>query len=529
MNDTNPVYLRSDVQMEPLIDRWYAWSQLIPPATAARNLTHRHLQIMDSFVTAPEAHAAAVKDPRMMGGPFIAHGPERVGEIRALADRTRSLRHLMDLSAAISDLEAVLSAEAKGFGLNDLYAKVPAPLRGYVELFYDLNNQPSYRLLEPLLYLSPHYDVSLQSLAMSLTTGDDRPFVLSTPRLEANDVFHWNIPFRHGAIDEIFKMKSAARPYGAIRELVDVPPGKEALFQSFFTSQPPAPYEKYDGATARWRYFGHACVLVETPTLSILFDPVLSYTYESEISRYTYNDLPDVIDYVVITHNHQDHVLLETMLQLRHRIRNVVVPPSSGALQDPSLRLALQKVGFRSVIELGEMDEIQFENGRIVAIPFFGEHADLNVRCKSAYVVEIGKHSLLFAADSCNIEPALYEHLHRAIGDVDVVFIGMECTGAPLTWLYGPLLSKRIDRAMDQSRRLAGSNYEQALKIVTEFAAREVYVYAMGQEPWLNHVMSLKYTERSRPIVESNKLLAYCTEHGIVAERLFGEKEIFLQ
>lgn len=193
------------------------------------------------------------------------------------------------------------------------------------------------------------------------------------------------------------------------------------------------------------------------------------------------------------------------------------------------MRLALQKVGFRSVIELGEMDEIQFENGRIVAIPFFGEHADLNVRCKSAYVVEIGKHSLLFAADSCNIEPALYEHLHRAIGDVDVVFIGMECVGAPLTWLYGPLLSKRIDRAMDQSRRLAGSNYEQALKIVTEFAAREVYVYAMGQEPWLNHVMSLKYTERSRPIVESNKLLAYCTEHGIVAERLFGEKEIFLQ
>lgn len=529
MNDTTSVYLRSDVQMEPLIDHWYAWSQLIPPATAARNLTHRHPQIMDSFVTGSELHAAAVKDPRMMGGPFIAHGPERVDDIRALADRTRSRRHLMDLSAAIADLEAMLGAEAKGYALNDLYAKVPAPLRGYVELFYDLNNQPSYRLLESLLYLSHHYDISLQSLAMSLTTGDDRPFVLSTPRLEADDVFHWNIPFSHEAVDEIFKMKSAARPYGAIRELVQVSRAKEVLFQSFFTSQPPPLYEKYDGTTARWRYFGHACVLVETPTLSILFDPVLSYTYESEISRYTYNDLPEVIDYVVITHNHQDHVLLETMLQLRHRIRTIIVPPSSGALQDPSLRLALQKVGFRSVIELGEMDEIQFENGRIVAVPFFGEHADLNVRCKSAYVVEIGKHSLLFAADSCNIEPALYEHLHRAIGDVDVVFIGMECTGAPLTWLYGPLLSKRIDRAMDQSRRLASSNYEQAVKIVTEFAAREVYVYAMGQEPWLNHVMSLKYTERSRPIVESNKLLTYCQEHGIVAERLFGEKEIFLQ
>jgi L-ascorbate metabolism protein UlaG (beta-lactamase superfamily) len=31
--------------------------------------------------------------------------------------------------------------------------------------------------------------------------------------------------------------------------------------------------------------------------------------------------LPDVIDYVVLTHNHQDHVLLETLLQLRPFIR----------------------------------------------------------------------------------------------------------------------------------------------------------------------------------------------------------------
>ena len=52
-----------------------------------------------------------------------------------------------------------------------------------------------------------------------------------------------------------------------------------------------------------------------------LFDPVLSYTYESEIARYTYADLPDHIDYVVITHNHQDHILLETLLQfLRRRL-----------------------------------------------------------------------------------------------------------------------------------------------------------------------------------------------------------------
>jgi len=48
----------------------------------------------------------------------------------------------------------------------------------------------------------------------------------------------------------------------------------------------------------------------------------------------------------------------------------------------------------------------------------------------------------------------------------------------------------------------------------------------MGMEPWLNYVMSLKYTEQSRPIVESNRLIRECINSGIYAERLFGEKEI---
>jgi hypothetical protein len=50
----------------------------------------------------------------------------------------------------------------------------------------------------------------------------------------------------------------------------------------------------------------------------------------------------------------------------------------------------------------------------------------------------------------------------------------------------------------------------------------------MGQEPWLGYIMSLKYTEESRPIIESNRLIQECSKHDISAERLFGEKEIFI-
>ena len=47
MDASSRVYVRPDVQVEPLVDQWYAWSRLIPSATAARNVTGRHLQIMD--------------------------------------------------------------------------------------------------------------------------------------------------------------------------------------------------------------------------------------------------------------------------------------------------------------------------------------------------------------------------------------------------------------------------------------------------------------------------------------------------
>ena len=523
-------YLKANVVAEPLVDGWYAWAHLIPPATLSRNMTERHLRIIDSYLESPETHEAAVKDPRLLGGPFMDLKERCVEDVKTLRERTlRERGHLVTLSRAIEQLDALLRQKAAGFSLESLYAEVPPALRGYVELVYDLNNQPSFRLIEPLLYKSPYYNCSLQTMALSQISGDDRPFVLSTPRLEGGDSLHLQIPFASERLDTLFRMKHEPSSESAIADALGLEDQDEARFRSFLTTESPRPYDGYDGHGARWRYFGHACILLETRGVSVLLDPVLSYTYESDISRYTYEDLPDVIDYVLITHNHQDHILFETLLQLRHRIRQIVVPRSSGgALQDPSLKLLLQQCGFRNVLEISEMEEIPFEDGSITALPFLGEHGDLNVLTKSAYLLRMGKHKLLFAADSCNISPEIYQHVHRDVGDVDALFVGMECDGAPVSWIYGPLLTQKLDRQKDHSRRLAGSNYERALGMVEQFRCKEVYVYAMGQEPWLNYVMSIKYTEKSNPIIHSNRLMETCRAQGITAERLFGEKEILL-
>ncbi len=524
------VYLKPNTVIEPLVDQWYAWAHLVSPATAAMNTAGRHLKIMKSFIQAPMVHAAAVQNPNMKGGPFMDIPPQRVSEVKALKEKTETDRATqLAFVEAIKELDEMLRTEAKGHSLEEMYNKVPEQLRGYLELVYDLNNNASYRFFESLLYHSDLYAEGAQSIAMWITNNDERPFVLSTPRLSDDpEVIHFNIPFKHEAIDRLGRMKYQAMPFNEIFEMLDIQPEQEELFETFFTTDKPEPYKRYTGDKIRMRYFGHACILVETKEVSILLDPLISYYgYQSEVGRFSDVDLPETIDYVLITHNHQDHILFETLLPMRHRIKNLIVPATtSGSMQDPNLKMMFENIGFDQVIEIDQMETIKFGDCTITGVPFIGEHCDLNIHAKVCHHVQVGDFSMLFAADSCNVEPRLYHHIQKIIGDVDIIFLGMECDGAPLSWLYGPLLTEDLSREQDQSRRLAGSNYDRGMGLVDTFNPQEVYVYAMGMEPWLEFISSINYTDESPPIVDSNKLVAACESKGIIAERLFGEKEL---
>src|ERR1700741_3583778 len=131
-------YLKPNVVAEPLVDSWYAWAHLIPPATLSRNISERHLKILDSYIESPETHEAAATDPRLLGGPFIDLKRRSVEEAKALRDRTvRKCSHLLSLSRALKELDAMLREKATGFSLESLYSELPAPLQGYVELVSD--------------------------------------------------------------------------------------------------------------------------------------------------------------------------------------------------------------------------------------------------------------------------------------------------------------------------------------------------------------------------------------------------------
>jgi L-ascorbate metabolism protein UlaG (beta-lactamase superfamily) len=530
MPNSSRLFLRPNIVAEPLIDRWHAWLHLIQPATAARNLTERHLPIMESYVSDPDAHAAAAALPGLAGGPFVNYGRNRVAETARLLEATKQDRNnLIELSAAITELNLLIESRADGCSLESLYESVSEDLRGYIELAYDLRSQPSFRFIEPLLYRSRYYEPSAQSFVLSTACGDDRPFIFSTPRLDDEDSLHWETPFANDAVDALFRLRSQPAAYCDILDLLGTSANRRPIINTLLTDQRPPSAGRYAGPGVRWRYFGHGCVLVESADVAILTDPVISYPFPQASPRYTYHDLPEHIDFVLLTHAHQDHTLLETLLQLRHRIGTILVPRNSGGyLQDPSIKLALQACGFRHVVEFAEMEELTAGSCTIVAIPFTGEHCDLDIRSKTAWLLRFGTHSMLFLADVRNVNPSLYQRIHDCTGDISTLFVGMECDGAPLSWIYGPLLPKRLERKADQSRRANASDYPSALGMVECFNPGEVYVYAMGQEPWLNFISSIHYNETSPPIIHSDRLIAVLRGRGIEAERLSGWREKLL-
>ncbi|WP_333982656.1 MBL fold metallo-hydrolase [Burkholderia gladioli] len=523
-----PVYLKPSVKMELLLDRWLAWPHLVPPVQYAMNLAFRYLPALQSFVANPKIHVAASNDPALYGGPFMDLPEAAAGEIAALLDETRQRSAaLLRFAADFKAFDRMLQEAGTGHSLDALYEKLPATLAGLTELVYDHNNQPVIRIIEELAERTGLSNRASQELLLSTVADADRKFFMNTPRVSGPGNAFARVPFASPLLDKLAAMRTRAAPFGELAELFDAATlAREDVLEMFDTEAPARKAPDYDGEQVRVRHFGHACVLIQTPEVNILIDPMFTWDAADD-GRFTYVDLPDRIDYLVISHCHQDHFSPEALVQLRHKVGQAIVPRNrTGSLADPSMELALRSLGYRDVRSVGAFDSVAVPGGEIVSLPFTGEHADLDIYSKQTLFVRVKERRFFFLVDSDAINPALYQLVRETAGTPDAIFVGMECNGAPLSWLYGPLMTKPLSRRDDDSRRLSASNAARAWRLVSDLGARRAFIYAMGQEPWLRYVMGAEYVPDSIQARQIRNFFERCEQAGVSFEHLHIGKEM---
>lgn len=524
-----PVYLKPSVKMELLLDRWLAWPHLVPPVQYAMNLAFRYLPALQSFVANPRMHVAASSDPALFGGPFMDLPETAADEIAALLDETRQrsaalIRFATDFKA----FDRMLQEAGTGHSLDGLYEQLPATLAGVTELVYDHNNQPAIRIVEELVERTGLSHRASQELLLTQVADADRKFFMNTPRVSGPGNVFARVPFDSPLLDRLSSMRTRAAPFGELAGLFGADALDSAELAAMFTPEPPArKTPDYDGDAVRVRHFGHACVLIQTREVTILIDPMFTWDACDEDGRFTYVDLPERIDYLVISHCHQDHFSPEALVQLRHKVGQAIVPRNrTGSLADPSMELALRSLGYRDVRSVGAFDSIAVPGGEIVSLPFTGEHADLDIYSKQTLFVRIHERRFFFLVDSDAINPALYQLVRETAGTPDAIFVGMECNGAPLSWLYGPLMTRPLSRRDDDSRRLSASNAARAWRLVSDLGSRQAFIYAMGQEPWLRYVMGAEYAPDSIQARQIREFFERCEQAGVSFEHLHIGKEM---
>lgn len=94
---------------------------------------------------------------------------------------------------------------------------------------------------------------------------------------------------------------------------------------------------KLDRQTDRFVWFGHSSYLLINGGSTFLVDPVLTSRYPTSLMMkpfkgsdiYTPDDIPPV-DYLIITHDHYDHLDYATVKALKERIGRVICPLGVG-------------------------------------------------------------------------------------------------------------------------------------------------------------------------------------------------------
>ena len=226
-------YLDKDILVEPLVSGYHAYSLLVSPVLTCIALANR-LKVLKSFIKMPHVHKLALENPNLRGGKYLDISEDNYEDVRNLIKKIESDENILKIVNDIQDLNNLLENEAIGLELQPLYEKIPESLKGYIELYYDLEHRANYRLIEWLTYKADFYNESLQSIALERIESDERSFIFNTPRFENAKNFILDIPFKSDKLDFLASMKSKPKTIEEISNTLNLSGDRLEKFKFVF-------------------------------------------------------------------------------------------------------------------------------------------------------------------------------------------------------------------------------------------------------------------------------------------------------
>ena len=199
----------------------------------------------------------------------------------------------------------------------------------------------------------------------------------------------------------------------------------------------PLPMQNLDSTTlgnrspevARLTWFGHSAILLEIDGKKIFFDPMLGQ-YAGPLpllSPRRFNErLPieiarlPFIDFVIISHDHYDHLDYGSIQELKNKVGKFYVPLGVGA------HLRSWGVTPERITELNWWEEADADGFRFVCAParhFSGRGFKTNTTLWSSWIVKSSKQQFYFSGDS-GYGPH-FKKIGEKYGEMDLAMI--EC------------------------------------------------------------------------------------------------------
>jgi len=174
-----------------------------------------------------------------------------------------------------------------------------------------------------------------------------------------------------------------------------------------------------------YSWFGHSTVLLGLQGKSLLLDPVFNSAspispvmprFQSPVCQP--HDL-GIIDILLISHNHYDHLDLLTIRKLIGKVRKIIVPIG--------LKKFFCSVGFSEdiIAELNWWQEYEDDSFKITCAPaqhFSGRTLlDRNQTLWCSWVLQDNRHTIYFSGDSGFSNH--FNEIHRKFGAFDIAFM----------------------------------------------------------------------------------------------------------